>query len=231
MKKQPVQKTTEELLKDLDNPSISTTPVIEEKIQSEDTVLTFLRFYNIEPGTYTIKDTYLYKLYRQFTSEPVTSKTFQKALGYYLKYVQPKFPNDKTVTGKHYLINKKMLNLSEKALELVKKSDKTAQHKSLTWKTHYDSFLKRYGIEAGKDGDYIWASTTTLFNLYDKWTYEIKRKIGLSKREFIKFCKAHFEYKQDKNTLWYKINDITKDKKSEIKARNSLTNEKEKQKE
>ena len=228
MKKQPVQKTTAELIEDL----TSEVEVTEEKIQSEDTILTFLRFYNIEPGTHPIKDKYLYKLYKEFTKEPVNSKSFQKAMGYYLKSVNPQKSNTISISGKYYLINKKLLNLSEKALEVIQKSDKAPQHKSLAWKAHFDGFLKRYGIEAGKDGNYIWASTNTLFNLYDKWTFEIKRKTGLSKREFIKLCKAYFEHKQDNNNyLWYKINDITKDKKSETKARNSLTNEKEEQKE
>lgn len=230
MKRQPVHKTTQELLDDL-NSQQETPNISEEKIQSQDTLLTFLRFYNIEPGTHPIKARYLYKLYKQFTENPITSIQFNTQIGYYLKFVRPSFKNNKKIEpSKYYLINKTVLNLSERALEFIESIDKNPPHKSLDWKAHFDNFLAKYDIKPGKD-KYIWVSTTTLYNLYDKWKYEIKRKKGLSRNEFVQFCKIYFEHKQETMSLYYKIDESIKDKMSETKARNSLTNEKEKKQE
>lgn len=228
MKKQPVQKTTEELLNDLNNPS---TEISEEKIQSEDTILTFLRFYNIEPGPYYIKDKYLYKLYKQFTEVPVSSISFHIRMGEYLKISKPIYPEEKDKHFKYYSINKKQLNLSEKALEVIENTEKYPPHKSLVWKDHFNNFLEKYEIKPGKE-KYIWVSTNTIYDLYDKWTYEIKKKKCLSKSELIKFCKIYFEYKRDgMYSFYYKLDETIKDKMSETQARNRLTNEKkEKQK-
>jgi len=231
MKKQPIQKTTQELLNELNTPVEST----EEKIQNQDTVITFLRFYNIEPGPHYIKDKYLYKLYKQFTENPVSSVLFQTRMGEYLKSVNPIFREKRKQIGKHYLINKKQLNLAEKALEILEKENKKPSHKSIVWKNHFENFLNKYGIKPGKD-KYIWVSTNTLYDLYDKWVYEIKKRRALSKRELVQFCKIYFEYKRDQAySFYYKLDETIvqltkKDKMSETQARNSLTNEKEKQK-
>ena len=58
MKKLPNNKTTEELLKDLETDSKEES--LNEKIQhEEDSILTFLSFYNIQPGNERIKNNFL----------------------------------------------------------------------------------------------------------------------------------------------------------------------------
>lgn len=215
LKKSANNKSTEELLKDLETEIEG--KVSERKIQSEDSVITFLRFYNIEPGNQKIKTTYLYKLYKDFTKNPHSSYTFAKKIGNYLTRIAAKY-------GDHYLINQKVLNLSEKALEILKKNDVDNTHGSLPKKQHFDNFIKKYNIKPGTSDSWIWISTQALFNVYDKWSYSIKKKNPLSLNRFRDLCKVYFPFKQDQMTYYFKITPL--DMMSEEQARNSLTNEK-----
>lgn len=227
MKRLPNNKTNEELLKELNSVEES-----QEEISSEeDGILTFLRFYNIEAGKNKIKARYLYKLYKQFTKNPKNNKSFNIILGYYLPFI-----SEKGNIEKCYLLNQKVLNLSKRALEFLEKEPKRPKHRSLPWIEHFNGFIKKYDIKAGSDENYVWVSSFILFDLYDKWVYEIRKKRNLSKFELIQLCKASFLSKKDSITDWFKIDtSITKHLSREvdekIKARNSLTNEtKEKQK-
>lgn len=224
LKKQPNKKSTEELLEILNNSETSK----EDKIDhEEDTIITFLRFYNIEPGNQKILDSFLLKLYNQFTKNPVSSRIFVERIAHYIPYVI-KYNNKK-----YYLISQKALNLSEKAYEFVKNQNSYPKHRSINWKLHFENFLKKYDIKSGKNSEYLWISFKMLYNLYDKWIYEIKKKQWISEREFSKLCKIYFTHKNAKSSLWFKIdesisNKLTKDMMSELKARTSSINEKEK---
>lgn len=220
MKKLPNSKSLEELLKDLENPSESETIQVEE-----DSILTFLSFYNIEPGKEKIKDTLLYKLYKQFTKDPKSAQGFHTAIGSYIP----------TVTEfnyqRFYLINQKVLNLSKRALEFLKKDVKARpRHRVISLRIHFDNYMKKYALEP-KD-EFIWASFDVLYNLYDKWTYEIKKKNRLSLEEFRKLCQIYLIHKENKTAQWFKVNisitkHLSKEMDKKIKARNSFPNEKE----
>lgn len=221
-KKSPDNKTTEELLEDLNNPTDSEEVIINE----EDTILTFVRFYNLQPGLIKIKGKHLYSLYRKFTKEPKISKSFHEDISQYIPYMRDE------KTERVYLINKKMLNLSEKALELIKKENKAPKHARVIYKLHFENFINKFDIKSGNDTSFVWASIKILYNLYDKWVYGIRKTRPLSKQEFREFCKVHFKHKETDDGYWFKLNDnilehVTPEMDSGTKARNSLPNEKE----
>lgn len=226
-KKLPNSKSTEELLKDLDSAQEEFLNDTTKPIDQEDTIITFLRFYNIEPGTQQILQKYLYKLYKQFTKDPVNSRSFSNSI---IQYIPSIVKHDE----RFFLINQKVLNLSERAMKFIEE-DKNRSLK-VSWKFHFDNFIKKYEIKAGKGDDWIWVSSDILYNLYDKWVYEIGRKTSLLVPEFRKLCKVYFSTKEGKHSPWYKLDNsilkhVSPEMDSGIKARNSSNNEKkEKQK-
>ena len=221
MKKLPNSKSLEELLKDLDDPNEST-----EQIQiEENSILTFLSFYNIEPGKERIRNTFLYRLYKQFTKDPKSPKAFHRVLYDYIPFVE-EFNDDK-----FYLINQKVLNLSKRVIEFLKKDDKSKLRKRATsWKFHFDNFVDKYDIKPGDDKNFIWVSFPILYNMYDKWTYEIKKNNRLSLEEFRRLCQIYLNHKESKKTQWFKVNNsitkyISREMDKKLKARNRSPNE------
>lgn len=227
-KKLPSHKSNEDLLKDLNLEDEQISPDVEEKIQSSDTILAFLRFFNIEPGKQEVKAKYLYKLYSKFTEKPLNKLTFSIQMGEYFQFKSGL--HDET---KVYLVNQKVLNLSEKLLNFLEKQTRHPRHKALSSKAHFESFINKYGLKPGEKQDWIWVSIDLLYNLYDKWVYSIKRKQPMAKDEFERICHAYFIHKDNKRITWFKIHTsilqhVSKDMDTKIKARNSFSNEKEK---
>lgn len=230
LKRSPSKKTTEELLKDLNLPEdIKDRLSIEEKLiqREEDDILTFLRFYNIESGKNEIKKRYIYKLYSQFSKDPVSKHSFNLCLGLYLK------TNHRDPKESFFLINQKILNLSEKALEFLEKQTHKPRSRSLPTIQHFENFLKKYHIKAAKDdNNWVWVSSDILYNMYDKWKYSIKKSTAISLHEFRQLCKAYFIWKRDEYYFWYKLDNsictsLPLDKKYKVKTRTRLLNEKE----
>lgn len=219
-KKLPVTKSTEELLKDLEVPE----EIVEEKIESKDTVITFLRFYNIEPGLEKIHQRQLYKLYKEFTENPLIQYTFAENLSLYIPWTMVK-------EQKVYLINQKAMNLSEKALEFLDKQTKHPRHKALPSQAHFKNFVDKYNIKRGTGTNWIWVSAVIFYNLYDKWTYSIKKKSPFSEKSFRDLCKLYFEHKEDPQLLWFKLNisicqHLSREMDKKYKARKRLPHEK-----
>jgi predicted NUDIX family phosphoesterase len=227
MKKIPNTKTTEELLQDLND--AKEIPEEYKVIDEDDSVLTFIRYYNIQPGKIPVKKVYLYKLYKKFTKEPLVRRAFSIQMNQY-------FDTSSYNTNAYWLINQKALNLSEKALQVLKK-ETTKQNvtKMPSKHDHFESWIKHDNITKGTDSNWIWVSAIMLYNIYDKWAYFHKKKT-LSRDNFNKMLRLYFpDLKQTYRGLYFKLNNsickhITPDMESGKLARNSLTNEKEEQK-
>jgi len=222
--KLPSKKSIDELLEDL-NVEVKESPTIQKKIETEDTIFAFLKFYNIEPGIQKIHQIHFYELYKQFTKKPVSPTAFNQTLPLYIPFIKIRNSN------KIYLINQKALNLSEKALEFIEKKTRPG-HKILKKQIHFQNFLKRHDIQPGKSNNFLWVSSVILYNLYDKWSYSIKKEQPLTIKEFRKLCRIYFSCKEDPQVLWFKIDNsilkyITPEMDSGKQTRNRLTNEKE----
>ncbi len=219
-KLRPDKKTTEELLKDLENSSHSD----KRKIHVNDDILSFLRFYNLEEGRFKVKSYVLYKLYRWYTQTPRSKMSFHLKMNQYL-------PIHKERDEVYYKINRKAVNLTEKALEILKpKREKTLYNgNSLNFK----NFIKKFNLKIGTDDSFIWISIDMLYDLYDEWTYNIYKKNPMDRYAFMSFCSLYFpKCKRSSDVLWFQMSEtiketLTEERISRLKARKLNPDEKE----
>lgn len=182
--------TDEELInilessKDKDNESFDATSWHNDVIQ-------FLSFYRLKSGNKPITSGILYKLYKQWSKTPLTRMRF-------------------TMQTQDFLANKSQgicvyfyLNVSEGSIlkKLIKHLKGTSKIKEKSSKKHFDNFLNKYSIKLGT----FFVKDIVLYNLYDKWCYEIKKKMPFSLSQFKAFCKLYFKYKIVDNENWYSV--------------------------
>lgn len=177
LKRVLTQYSTEELLE-----SITSTKVEDDSFdysQMKNDVPHFLATYNIEPGKYTVPQRALYELYRLWSPTPKGMRSFLCQVG---RYLLIHYKGQKCF----YLINKKALKLTEEAYKFILKRsiDKT---KSVSWARHFANFIKKYDI---KPGDW-WIEGYILYDLYDKYVYEIGRKLPIGFSQFSNFCRLY----------------------------------------
>lgn len=176
-RKTPTDHSVEELLGSLDSKETS-----EEYIPN--TVLNFISAYKITPGKDAVSHRVLYQLYRLWCKDAVSKEIFELEMAKYFIIHQkgPRF---------YYLINQKALDLSKKAFKLILDST-TDRTKSPPWKKHFESFLSKYDL---KPGDY-YLESFVLYDLYDQYVYETKKKQPLGEDQFYNFCKLYFTDKR-----------------------------------
>lgn len=218
MKQIPTTISTEDLLKELEK-----TPEVVEEVKSKATksneILNFLYTFNVEPGNFEIERKIIYNLYKNYSDKPMGEKRFYKQLEQYLTTTKGKR------TRVFFNINQKSLDLSEKVTNLLKPRTRPST-KMIPLQMHFNNFVKKYGFKAGTKPNFIWVSVKVLYDMYDEWVYEIRKKKPLGYKEFTNFCKIYFPVsKEGDGKVWLMLNDSVSDV---IKARNSFKNEKEK---
>lgn len=213
------EKTIEELLKELENQA-SKPEVVKPKKTSSD-ILKFLTTFSIEPGYCLIERKILYKLYKQYERthgihKPLIERKFYRLIKNYLKSVKSCL-----------YINQKSFDLSEKVINLLKPEVRQTT-KMIPMQMHFNNFIKKYNLKPGKKPHQIWVSAKTLYDLYDEWTYGIRKKRPLSYRSFTNFCKIYFPISKEdqRDKVWISLDDSISET---IKARNSYINEEEKE--
>lgn len=213
------EKTIEELLKELENQA-SQPKVVKPRKESSD-ILKFLTVFNIENGYCLVDRKILYQLYKQYerkhgVHKPLIERKFYRLIKNYLKSVKTSF-----------YINQKSFDLSEKVVNLIKPEVRQTT-KMIPMQMHFQNFIKKFNLKPGKKPTQIWVSAKTLYDLYDEWTYGIRKKRPLSYKSFVNFCKIYFpiskEDQQDK--VWVSLDDSISEI---IKARNSYKNEEKKE--
>lgn len=190
-RKLPNELSTEDLLLVVDNNPTESNNIL------PDNILGFLSFYNITPGTNSVRVSLLYQLHCAWSKNPTSLINFGKQISNYL-------PADESKTrSRSYFINLEALNLSKRAYELLSKRE-IKKTKSPNYQKHFDNFLKAHNFAKGEN----WTESYLLYYLYDKWAYKIKKSRSLSKNQFYKFCKINFECKRTKLTTWFAINTL-----------------------
>jgi hypothetical protein len=198
--------TEEELIASLDNKETKG-----EVLRYFNDVLPFLSHFNIHSGESLVSKKILYKLYSQWSKDPVTLTKFVNTTKDIVFDVQ--------VNGQQYFkINESAIEISKKTFELV--SSKTRDlDKSPVYRVHFENFINKYSLD--KDETYI--QGYVLWHLYGKWCYGINRKNKLGYRSFIMFCKLYLTSKRTgKLFYWFKVskeiyNYVTKEEVEEIK--------------
>ena len=208
------EKTIEELLNELEKSE--PTKVVEVKKRTrESDIFKFLTKFNVEPGVNLIERKILYNLYKKYSESPVKEKKFYSQLKNYLK-----------ASKSYFHINQKSLDLSERVLNMLTPPSKRSTTKMIPLQMHFNNFLKKYDIKPGKKPNHIWVSAKTLYDLYDEWSYGIRKKRPLNYKQFISLCKVYFPIAKTGvyEKVWISLDDSIK---TIIEARNSYKNEKE----
>lgn len=195
-RKLPSNEELEELLKLAEKDDFSyETPKEEALAHKLDDTIRFLTTFNIQPGDNYVRKSALYQIYRKWSHSPIGVNKFATIVGSYIPF---------STKGPHtyYRVN---LKASELSIEVYKNIEDTSidKNKSKNWRVHFENFLNKFSITKGT----YWIESYMLYYLYDKWTYEIKRKNCIGYNQFVSFLDVYFEHKRKTadRVEWYKI--------------------------
>lgn len=161
-----------------------------------DDVFSFISHFNVLPGNNKVLISTLYKLYKNWSSEPITKHTFVYRMSRH--FITQRYSN------KHYyLLNLDSLKVEYKILELLT-NKKINKKNSPVVRKHFEEYLTFYNITKGNK----WIEGYILAHLYDKWCYNKNIKRKLTDINFINFCKLYFEHKKngDNKMIWFGVN-------------------------
>lgn len=179
------QLSDEELLKLLENPED-----IDFVRENSNDVLSFIHFFNIQPGRTKVKSYFLYILYKDWSKLPIKRKEFSLEMSKYLDLNSHSF----------FYIDRNHLKLLQKSYEILQKKSHNDPLLGKNKKIHFEHYLKFYNIKLGN----YWIEREILYFYYDKWCYKNKLKMNvLSEKNFNRFIKIYF--KDVKMTKDYKI--------------------------
>lgn len=188
MFKKPLTELTNEELTDL----LEENNTRSVNIFTRNDINDFISIYNIKSGSFRVPIKLLFKIYKQWSKEPLKANTFANLL-------TDLFPSIKYGKGLLLCLNKDVWKLKEEFDKYFKTNSKT---KSKSYKTHFDAFLKHYHIKNGC----FFIKDSILYNLYDKWTYKNNNKRPLGKIQFINFCRLYFpKFKKIEKVYWFPI--------------------------
>lgn len=166
----------------------------------ENDVLPFLSQYNIVDGDERVTTTLLYKLYKNYSANPMKKRAFVKAVNEFLVMKQ-------TYNCYYYMINIDALSISKEYYKLVKdKHDEGFSSRSNWQIDHINRFIDEYDLQRGSH----WLRGASLYELYCLKFRKQKRKPRLSYKMFLKLMKLYFENKYDKEN-WFGINERYKE--------------------
>lgn len=183
---------TNELLKQLNNSSVS--EVDKELVKTYEPVMGFLSHFNIKTGHYRVHKSLLYRLYSQWSKEPLRRMEFYTRLSWY--FVDQR-------SNKTYLsLSKNKWNISNvlhKTLFVNSQKKLPSDHRR---KQQFEKYLKYYDIKRGTSNSFIWIETVALYYLYDKWRFRFKGQTYIVRKFFRMYCESYFET-QLKNKIHY----------------------------
>jgi hypothetical protein len=193
--------TNEELLEQIKN---------EEETVEEDYFNDFLSFisaFKIGNGEHRVYLTDLYKLYKEWSNNPLTRNSFSHEVGKYFTVV--------VTRGKRVVhIDAHPSHILKELYEARNKRNKTkSKVHSKPWINHFNAFLKAKNVEKG----HYYLEAEIIYWLYDKWCYETKRKSHISYLTFIKFLDLNFERKRilSSRRYFYGVDEKIKEQYSE----------------
>lgn len=154
-------------------------------------LLEFISFYQLRPGTNKVTPAILFELYKLWSKKPIKQKAFTKQMGEML-------PTERTFSLRYYLLNCPQNSVLGYVIKYLKTHNKTH---SKVYKQHFDNFLKKYEIKNGS----FFIKDFVLFDLYDQWVYQIRKRRPFSYNQFQNFCKLYFEHKYIEPNNWYGV--------------------------
>lgn len=195
MQRKPQQINNSDLIELI---KIAETKSEEEVILLEDDLFSFLRTFNIKNGDNLVLKSVIYELYKRWSKEQLNKIAFGLKLRSYLQ--------DHKIGPKTYCkVNLDTIELNKYLILHIQKS-KINKTKYISWKKHFEDFLKRYEIKPGRR----WVQAAILKHLYNKWCYECNRKSLLSEKQLHSFLRLYFDYKRNgiSRMDWFAVNEM-----------------------
>ena len=203
-KKLPLVLTTEELLELAENTDKTDEPVN----VNEHPIFEFLANLSIYPGTNEIKSSILFKIYKQWSDDPVIGREFHVILQGYLPYKDG-----------IYFLNRNAKDLAVQLSNFIQKKRETKKKLKKFHYKHFEQFVEYHCLTKGN----INISAGALYFFYDKWQYNRKYKTRLSFGKFVGILKMYFETKRTAR-VWcvVKINQEFIDKQTQEKVNTAI---------
>ncbi len=143
-------------------------------------IITFFNYFNIKPGKFKIKNEILYSIYRHWSKDPKERIPF-------ISFVNKILEKD---SRQNNFISVESIKLHQNLYEFLNKNLKPVK-KVRNFKNHFESFLNYYNF---KSGDFF-VKESSMYYLYDKWTYENKNKNPIGEITLLKFCNMYLPTK------------------------------------
>jgi hypothetical protein len=155
-------------------------------------VMEFISVYNFKSGEELIPTKLLYRLYRLWSTNPVTRKIMSNTF-------TDLFPSKNNNNCMCILLNKAAINIKEDAYKYVKKTDKT---KKKGYLEHFEKYLNEYCIKTGS----FFIKDTVLYSISANWCYKKRNPLGFT--QFTNHCKLYLnipKYKIIKDHCWFSV--------------------------
>lgn len=168
----------------------SSTPEISTE---SDNVLSFLMAFQIKPGKDKVTGRLFYELYKKWATDPVSKVAFSLKFN---MYIAP--DND----ARYYSVDRSGFKIGQEVEKYLLANSRPVT-KSKTYKNHFEHFLKKYSLKPGKR----FVEVFVLYYLYDKWTYQIKKKQPLGPVQFQSLCKLYFKNRRisSSRVAWFGV--------------------------
>lgn len=167
-------------------------------------VRSFVLAINLKPGKNLVPSKLLYKVYKNWSKEPVTKRMF-------LEVINTLF---KTSSNSLYVwLNENSIDISFKLHQKLRLKRKFA----LASPGHRQHIVKFFNEKEILDGD-MWIPAYVLYHMYDKWCYDNNKRVRFSEYNFKLICRSFF--KHNRNTedegIYFKLsksilNHVTED--------------------
>lgn len=152
-----------------------------------DSVVKFIKFYNIKSGRLKIAQIHLYALYTKWATTPINKEVFEDAMIQIL-------PTVNTPAGIIYKINLSTLNISDEALESVKPKSKRPSRIP----RRINQFVSTLKIEVGDNP----IELEQFYLIYYKYSKQERQK-ATDRRKFFDVIKLKFEAKVTGPSQYY----------------------------
>jgi len=178
---------------------------VTEVLDSSDDIVPFLSHYNVVPGDMLVSKKLLYKLYKTYSKEPQTERTFNNTVGTFLGHYR-------NYSGNFYLINQDAFKISQYIFKDTLKHKVKKTH-SGTYQRHFEWFTSNACVESGNN----WLEGFILHQIYKDHCRSKHVTATLGTENFHKFLKLHFEHRRvsKSRALFFKVDDNTFNKLTE----------------
>lgn len=186
MRKLPQHISDEELLAALDSADDT------ETTEYSSDVPHFLAKFKIDQGSYKVRKSLLYKLYKLYSKEPLTRPMFSTTAAEFIP-----------VSSKNYFsINIPAMKIAN-VVHTKKQSTKVNFNASLNVKKHYEKFILAVGMDKGTN----WVQAEVLHEIYRFYCIDNRMKSRLIQTNFVTVSKLYFEHKRltESRAMWFKV--------------------------